>query len=121
MTTTKKLRLLKEFIDAGRGDECVVIYQDALKYEFEGRRSGDKCYREQFTVSDIYEQVKANPEFEYAFSFKELFKNIERNKITYVPLIYKDTVDGYEEAYRQKQEKQVGDIYTNYQKENNGE
>lgn len=121
MTRTKKLRLLEEFIKQGRGDECVVEYQDALKFQFEGKRIGDECIRETYTIQQLHEKIENNDVEDIVFSFKELFKNIDRNKITRLQIVYKDTVDTYEEMYKKRMEKNVGDIYSNYQKENNGE
>lgn len=115
MTTTKKFRLLQEWIDNGLGDKTIIEYQDYLAFISPARPIGDDCIREIFTIADLKTKMEEGNTFD-DISFKDIVKAVEKGRVIRIGQYYKDSHDKLQELYDKSKEKKVGDIYNEYAK-----
>lgn len=87
MTDSKKIKILQEHIDNGKGDYVIINVVDALDKEMP--------IREKVTIAQLAEKVKNGENLNEYPNFKEIKKAIEKEKPFYINGVFKDSLEKY--------------------------
>lgn len=104
MTESKKLRIIREYIEKGCGEQVILIIRDRWKFDPDVTPYKYPI-REQYTVNDALKQYEEKKGYIYeGISFKDLCKYIERKQKVDIDKTYKDSYDLFHETYPEYEE-----------------